>query len=62
MQVPDWHAAELLGPGLEQSIVRSLVAVDHVRNQRPVEAGVTVPLLNPAGVAVNIQLVAFGPG
>lgn len=61
VQVPDRHTAQLLGPGCKQCIVRLLVTIDHVWDQRPVKARVPVPLFNPAGVAVYIEGSTFVP-
>lgn len=61
MQVPNRHAAQFRGLRREKRVVCCLITVNHIGDQRPVEAGVSVPLLNPARVSVDVQSATFLP-
>src|SRR3990167_7897717 len=59
--MPDWNARQVAWPLLEQAVVGIFIAVDHVRYKAPVEAGMAVPVIHPAGVACDVKRTAFLP-
>ena len=61
VQVPHWYAAQRPRPGRQQRIVRRLIAIDHIGDQRPVESRVPVPVIDPPGVSVHVEGAALGP-
>lgn len=61
MQMPYWNAGQRPGPRCEQPIVRRFITIDHIGDQRPVEAWVPVPALYPAGIAVDVERAALVP-
>ncbi|WP_244905582.1 hypothetical protein [Pseudomonas moraviensis] len=59
--MPDWHPAKFLWPLPNKVVVGLFVAINDVRNERPSESRVPVPIFDPACVAVDVYLATFLP-
>lgn len=61
MKMPDRYAVQVLRPLVNQTVVCIFITVNDIGDQRPVKSWMSMPILNPPVVTLNIQNAALGP-